>query len=93
MNKQQLCNSVAEALGITQDRSHVVVNAVLGAIAMGLRKDGEVSVRHFGKFTATDHSPNYKYRNPKTGEAAEARYTKQLRFTPFEYLRHVVGGK
>ncbi|MBR3199580.1 MAG: HU family DNA-binding protein [Bacilli bacterium] len=67
MTKQNLVNYVAEETGMTKADATRALDAVLGGIVAGLKKEGKVTLTGFCTFTK-QHKEARKGRNPRTGE-------------------------
>jgi len=69
MNKAELVEQVRQALGEgnTRAEAHRALEAVLGGIESGLKKDGLVALIGFGSFSVRRRGPRMG-RNPRTGE-------------------------
>jgi DNA-binding protein HU-beta len=82
MNKQQLIESVAtdKKAGIaSKAASERAVNAVLDAIAKGIKQDGEVQLIGFGTFKIKTRAARTG-RNPGTGEPIKIKAAKTVSF-------------
>ena len=79
MTREQLTNTLAKKIGITQPKADDIVITVLDTIKQGLVDDGRVVVRGFGCFTASNKSERMG-RNPKTGEPAVITARKVVKF-------------
>ncbi len=88
MNKAELIESVQKALG--KDASKKLasdsVNAVLEAIAKGVKKDKVVQLIGFGTFKVAQRKAR-KGRNPKTGQAMKIPASKTVRFSSSSALK------
>ena len=51
MNKGDLINIVASRIGVSNNEAEMAVNAIFQSIQESLKKDGEVSLEGFGKFS------------------------------------------
>lgn len=67
MNKSHLIAHVAEELRTSKLQAALLVDTVLGGIAVGLREDQSVTLTGFGTFELKDRKPRVG-RNPHTGE-------------------------
>ena len=67
MTKQDLVNYVAEETGFTKADATRALDAVLGGVVKGLKKEGKVTLTGFCTFTK-QHKAARKGRNPRTGE-------------------------
>jgi DNA-binding protein HU-beta len=88
MNKAALIDSVLKNLGreTTKKAAGDAVEAVLEAIAAGVRKDKVVQLIGFGTFRVTQRAAR-KGRNPKTGETIKIKASKSVRFSPSSSLK------
>ncbi len=64
-----------------------IVNAVIGSIVIGLKKDRKVSVVGFGTFTVKNR-PKRTVINPRTKEKMIAKPSKTVRFKAGKSLKH-----
>ena len=67
MTKQDLVNYIAEETGFTKADATRALDAVLGGIVEGLKKEGKVTITGFCTFSK-QHKDARKGRNPRTGE-------------------------
>ncbi len=67
MTKQNLVNYIAEETGLTKADATRALDAVLGGIVEGLKKEGKVTLTGFCTFVK-QHKDARKGRNPRTGE-------------------------
>ena len=72
MTRSALIRAVARRTGTTQQEARRVVDAVFRQLVAALCEGRRVEIRGFGTFRAR-HYPAYAARNPRTGEAVEAR--------------------
>ncbi len=80
MNKQELIQEVAgEIEGTTKAAAEKAVNAVLGGIKKGLRKDKTVQLVGFGTFGVRARKARTG-RNPRTGETIKIKASKTVGF-------------
>jgi DNA-binding protein HU-beta len=81
MNKGELIEATLKLLGkeTTKKAAGEAVEAVLAAIAQGIKKDKEVAVIGFGTFKVKTRAAR-KGRNPKTGEAIKIKASKTVGF-------------
>ncbi|MCB1227069.1 MAG: HU family DNA-binding protein [Verrucomicrobiales bacterium] len=88
MNKAELIESVQKALGgeTSKRAAGEAVEAVLTAIAKGVKKDSSVQLIGFGTFKVTKRAARTG-RNPKTGESMKIKASKTVRFTPSSVLK------
>src|SRR5690606_19233587 len=83
MNKAELTEAVLKNLGkdTTKKAAADTVEAVLTAIAAGIKKDKVVQIIGFGTFKVTARKAR-QGRNPKTGEKIKIKASKSVRFSP-----------
>ena len=81
MNKQNLIEAVAKDIGDSKAASEKAVNAVLGAIKKGVKKDKTVQLVGFGTFLIRNRKARTG-RNPQTGEAIKIKASKTVAFKP-----------
>jgi len=88
MNKAELVDAVQSALGgdTSKRAAQDAVDAVLTAIAKGIKKDQTVQLIGFGSFKVSKRAAR-KGRNPKTGEAMTIKASKSVRFSPSSVLK------
>jgi len=88
MNKAELVDAVQTALGedTSKRAAQDAVDAVLSAIAKGIKKDQIVQLIGFGSFKVSKRAAR-KGRNPKTGEAMTIKASKSVRFSPSSALK------
>lgn len=88
MNKGELVEAVQKALGkdTSKRAAEDAVNAVLEAIAKGVKKDDSVQLIGFGTFKVKKRAARMG-RNPKTGEAMKIKASKTVGFTPSSSLK------
>ena len=88
MNKAQLTESVQKILGdeTTRRASAEAIDAVLAALAKGMKKDGSVQLIGFGTFRVVKRAARMG-RNPKTGESMKIKASKNVRFLASSFLK------
>jgi DNA-binding protein HU-beta len=88
MNKAELIDSVLKNMGkdTTKKAAGDAVEAVLDAIAGGIKKDKVVQLIGFGTFKVSQRAAR-KGRNPKTGETIKIKASKSVRFSPSSALK------
>jgi nucleoid DNA-binding protein len=91
MNKAQLVDTVQKQLGpeVSKAAAERAVDAVTGAIASGLREQGEVQLVGFGTFRRRERRAR-QGRNPATGAAIEIPASKTVRFSAGKLLKEKV---
>jgi nucleoid DNA-binding protein len=88
MNKAQLLELVQKNLGAetTKRAAADALDAVLEAIAKGVKKDGNVQLIGFGTFKVAKRAARTG-RNPKTGAAMKIKASKNVRFVASSALK------
>jgi nucleoid DNA-binding protein len=89
MNKQALVEWVHEKIGGTKVQAEEVVNGMIEAIVMTLKKGGEVSIAGLGSFKVKPRAARLA-RNPKTGATVQVPATKVPKFTAAKALKDAV---
>jgi nucleoid DNA-binding protein len=89
MTREHLTNTVAKQLKMTQVEAYDIVIAVLESIKQGLVKEGKVTIRGFGCFSARNKSKRIG-RNPKTGEPAVIKARRVVKFKAYDPLKQEV---
>lgn len=81
MNKAELINEVQKRLGADMSKAAAerAVDAVLGAVGQGLRRDREVQLVGFGAFSIGTRAARRGY-NPHTRQPMKIRAMKTIRF-------------
>ncbi len=79
MNKQCLAEAVAKELGTSKAQGERAVNAVLGGISKGLKKDKTVQLIGFGTFTVRKRKAR-NARNPQTGDIIKVKASRTVGF-------------
>ena len=67
MTKTDLVNYIAEEAGLTKADATRALDAFMGGVTEGLKKEGKVTLTGFCTFAA-EKKPAKKGRNPRTGE-------------------------
>jgi len=70
MSKTDLVNYIAEETGFTKADSARALEAVIGGVTAGLKKEGKVTLTGFATFEAKKKGATTG-RNPRTGETVE----------------------
>ncbi len=88
MNKGELIESVQKALGkeTSKRAAQDVVEAVLGAISAGIKKDKAVQIVGFGSFKVTKRAARTGT-NPQTGKPMKIKASKSVKFSPSSVLK------
>jgi DNA-binding protein HU-beta len=90
MNKAELVDEVRKLLGdgTTLASAERAVEAVLGAVTRGLRRDKEVQLVGFGAFAVATRAARRGF-NPHTKQPMKIRAMKTIRFKAGQTLRDV----
>jgi nucleoid DNA-binding protein len=88
MNKAELTELVQTNLGgeTSKRAAGEALEAVLDALAKGIKKDQNVQLIGFGTFKVAKRAARTG-RNPKTGEAMKIKASKTVRFVPSSALK------
>jgi DNA-binding protein HU-beta len=88
MNKAELTEAVLKNLGkdTTKKAAGDALEAVITAIAAGIKKDKVVQIIGFGTFKVSQRAAR-KGRNPKTGETIKIKASKSVRFSASSALK------
>lgn len=88
MNKAELVEAIQKNLGkdATKRAAEEALDAVLGAIATGVKNDQKVQVIGFGTFEVKSRAARMG-RNPKTGEAMKIAASKSVGFKASSVLK------
>jgi nucleoid DNA-binding protein len=91
MNKAELTDLIQKNMGgETSKRAAAdALEAVLEALAKGIKKDQNVQLIGFGTFKVVSRKARTG-RNPKTGEAMKIKASKTVRFVPSSALKSKV---
>ncbi len=88
MNKKDLVNEVAKAIGTKKD-AQLAVDSVFSTISDALAKGDTVTLVGFGTFKTTKRAAR-KGRNPQTGDPISIKAKKVPKFTPGKALKDAV---
>jgi DNA-binding protein HU-beta len=88
VNKKDLVNEVAKAVGTKKD-AQSAVDCVFSAISDALSKGDTVTLVGFGTFKASKRGAR-KGRNPRTGDPINIKARKVPKFTPGKALKDAV---
>ncbi len=77
---------VAETAGLTRAKAAEAVEAVLAAVAAGLKENGEVRLVGFGTFEKVERKASTG-RNPRTGETIPIAASTSVKFKPGKALK------
>ena len=91
MQKADLVQRMAEALGCTTTQAEAAVDALLRTMQAALQQGEPVILRHFGTFAVRAKRARMG-RNPKTGAAAVNPARRVVRFKAGKPLKQVVVG-
>ena len=86
MNKAEMIETVAKELSCSKAAAERSINAMLGAIGRGLKRDKEVLLVGFGTFRVNRRRPR-KGVNPRTGKPIRIKASKRVSFRPGKDLK------
>lgn len=91
MNKAELVEEVQKRLGLETSRAAVerMLEAVIGAVTAGIRRDKQVQIVGFGAFSVTKRAARRGY-NPHTKKPMTIKAMKTVRFKPGTELKAVI---
>jgi DNA-binding protein HU-beta len=92
MNKSQLIDAVAADSGLTKTDSARAIESLLDTVTRTLRKDGEVNITGFGKFSVVKRAARQGV-NPRTGERLKIKASKAPKFSAGASLKQAVSPK
>jgi DNA-binding protein HU-beta len=92
MNKSQLIDAVAADSGLTKTDSARAIESLLDTVTRTLRKDGEVNITGFGKFSVVKRVARQGV-NPRTGERVKIKASKAPKFSAGASLKQAVSPK
>jgi DNA-binding protein HU-beta len=92
MNKSQLIDAVAADSGLTKTDSARAIESLLDTVTRTLRKDGEVNITGFGKFSVVKRVARQGV-NPRTGERLKIKASKAPKFSAGASLKQAVSPK
>lgn len=92
MNRTDLVNQVAEAIGGDKKAARVAVDTVFDGITRALVEGDRVHLTGVGTFQA-EVVPSRFVRNPATGKKVRAKKTARVRFRPSITLKEYVAGR
>ena len=86
LTRSDICDTLANEIGLSRQQSNVILEAVLEEISDSLAKTGEVKISSFGTFHVRQKSQRVG-RNPKTGEEVMITPRKSLSFRASHILK------
>lgn len=86
MNKSQLIEHIAHNADLSKHGAGRALDAMQAAITQTLKKNGEVTITGFGKFSVIKRAARTG-RNPRTGETLRIKASKAPKFTPGKALK------
>ena len=91
MRKAELVRRIAEETALTHVKAEEAVDAVVDEIKSALQQGDAVILRRFGSFQVRDKRGRVG-RNPKTGQEADIRARRVVRFKSGNALKDAVNG-
>lgn len=90
MNKSELIVEIQNLLGegATKVCAERALEAVLGALKAGIKKDKAVQLVGFGTFSITERKAR-KGVNPQTGKSIQIAASKTVKFKPSAHLKEI----
>ena len=92
MNKSELIDTTAAAVGISKAAAGNAIDAIVGAITKAVAKGDTVSLVGFGSFKPAKRAARTG-RNPQTGKELKIAATTVPRFTAGAAFKAAVAGK
>jgi DNA-binding protein HU-beta len=89
MVRADLVERISKQLDTTDKESEKILTAVLNGFTEGLKEDGDLIIRGFGRFVVQDKKERMG-RNPKTGEPALIKARKKVSFKSSKNLKSVL---
>jgi DNA-binding protein HU-beta len=89
MVRAELVERIAKQLDTTLENSEKILAVVLSGFIQGLKSDGDVIIRGFGRFVVQDKKERMG-RNPKNGEPAVIKARKKVSFKSSKNLKAVL---
>lgn len=89
MNKVALAEEINKILNTSKAEAERVVESLFETIAQALRKEEEVSIAGFGKFSIK-HKKAREARNPKTGATVHVPAARAVKFSVAKALKESV---
>jgi nucleoid DNA-binding protein len=87
LNKSQLSNAVADALGVAKSNGAAAVDLVLGAIGASLAAGHDVTLHDFGTFRLTHREAQPPRQSALNGKTYARPARTSVRFKPYAALR------
>lgn len=88
--RNTISDDLADGHGLTRKKADALVESFADLLLAELRDAGEVNLKGFGTFKLKD-TPARMGRNPKTGEPAQIKASKRIKFTPSKVAREYLG--
>ena len=92
VTKKDICEAIAEATGLTQVDTQIIVETFLDTIHNTLKKGNNIELRGFGRFKIKAKNARTA-RNPITGEAVQVLAGFKLVFQASKELRKKINDK
>jgi DNA-binding protein HU-beta len=91
MVRADLVDRISNQLDTTDRNAEKILTAVLDSIVEGIKEDGFVVIRSFGRFVVQDKKERMG-RNPKTGEKAIIEARKRVAFKSSKKIKEILNG-
>lgn len=92
MNKKELCNALAEKIGLTKTEAQKAFNAVIEIVANEMKQNGRITLIGFGSFSVKQKAAR-KGMNPTSFAPIDIPAKKVVNFKPSIYLNHLLNVK
>lgn len=89
MTKQELVRRVAEATGVDQKRTNLVLDSLVVLLRQSLEAGDQIRLPGLGTFKTVLRAPRHA-RNPRTGEPMVVPATRRVRFIVSSDLKQAV---
>ena len=89
MGRKEIIESIAEDLGLTQEKTRKIVQKVFEGIVQTLAEEGRVELRNFGVFEVKRRAARTS-RNPRTGEPVDVPARLAVTFKPGQAMQQRV---
>ena len=89
ITREEICQSLAEKIGIHHNHSGKVLEKILEIMIKALVRDGQLKISSFGTFMVLNKGKRVG-RNPKTGQEVIITPRKSVSFKASEKLKHKI---
>lgn len=92
MTKAEIVAKVAEKTGLSKQMTAKTFDAIMDALAEGIKKGERIAIPSLGVFKVVTRKPR-KGRNPKTGKEIKIPARKAVSFKPSAALKEKLNGQ